>query len=100
MLNDVLFCPLFCLSSIDTKDEVQVFGHDCVGGDINGEDSGQERETLDDPGFTMFVILACKVILAVQEGAPDTAVNAVVVVGIFERNEFLVRSCHVFRPWK
>jgi hypothetical protein len=50
-----------------------VVTHDCVGGDIDGEDAGQKKQAVFDPSPAMLETATAVTVLATQEGAAYAA---------------------------
>ena len=73
--------------AVDAHDDVEVVAHHGIGGDIDGEDAGQLLDAVGDPAPAVGVVLAGLVVLAAQEGAADTAVDAVVPGGVVQGYE-------------
>ncbi|ANB01457.1 hypothetical protein ECTOBSL9_0570 [Ectothiorhodospira sp. BSL-9] len=75
--------------------QVIMIGHDCVGGDVHGEQGGQQPDTVLDPLPAVFKALAGGMILATQEGTPHTARDDVVVRGVGHRYLLATGAWHV-----
>ena len=61
-----------------TKDGVIVIIHDGEGADVDGEDRGEQAQPVYDPGLTVREVATGDGVIAVEEGAADTAGEAVI----------------------
>ena len=61
--------------------------HHRLGGDVDGEDFGQQGQAFDQPGFAVIEVLAGLLIVAAQEGPPHATGDAVVVGRVGQRDE-------------
>ena len=52
---------------------MQVIGHHGKGADVDGEDGGQQFQSLHDPGFSVVEVFAAIAILAAQKGSAHAA---------------------------
>ena len=76
------------------QDEVVVVIEDGVVEDVDGEDGGEELETVLEPGFTVGEVATGGRVEAAEEGAADAAAEAMVDADGIVLDEFAARKSH------
>ena len=86
-MNDFVPAPGPAAGLIHVQDHMVVIAHDCVGGDVDGEDFAQQRQAVHEPGLAVVEILAGILVFAAQKSLPHAAGYAVVIGCVRQRDD-------------
>ena len=77
-----------------TEDGVIVIIHDRIGADVDGEDRGEEFQSIDEPLLAVGEVAVGRGVEAAEEGTADTSVEAVIDTFLAIVDVFAARQSH------